>query len=792
MLKKRKIIACAGACMAVITGVCLTTKILSKANNIDSNSYVSDKMSANQIYAEISTDNDTEYDVAGVWEDYEGQRYMFLPSQTDTKNVVIWSTYSDELYIDNNQVNNGQGITLEEGQHSIKAGNDSYTLNVMKSENIPAVYISLNDGKNAEYLNETKDNKASGNIAFIDENGQVTEAGLSQIKGRGNSSWDAGYVFDKFPYNIKLEEKTDVFGMGAMKKWCLLANALDESLIRNKIVGDIAEEIGMEYNYTGKNIDLYINGEYLGNYFICEKVEVGKTSLINITDLEKATEKVNDNDLDSYEQIDPYGKSYTPGDDDGDGYPDEYIVPAGTYKYYDIPNDPEDITGGYLLEFDYAGRQAEEASGFVTDRYQPITIKSPEFATKNEVLYIKDYMQRVEDAVYSDTGYNDKGEYYADLIDVESFAKVYLINEFTKNLDSGESSYYVYKDVNGVLKAGPVWDYDWALGSFSVKEGVDTSDPDGWYTSEKKIKNAKNYGKDYYNLSARLSKHEDFMVKVKEIWRDSFKSAVSDTIKDNSESTVTCIDKYYEKLKASAKMNYTLHNSLEKEPIWGSADTGNTFSDNYDYLRNFISNRIAFMSELDNDIIIDSNMVYYDNKDTKWDEVYCYYWKDGESPVNWPGVKMTGLSSDIFAYELPEGYDMIIFSGNNMQTADLSVVRGKVFVPVNATDNYFSGLWENKGEETGLKVYFDNSLTSWDNIKCYWWKSNEEGPVMWPGISMNYESDKIYSYTIPEGYDCVIFNNANGIQTEDLMINADKIFVPSSTDNKINGEWIEK
>lgn len=134
------------------------------------------------------------------------------------------------------------------------------------------------------------------------------------------------------------------------KGWCLLANYADRSLLRNRIVYNLAEETGIPFTMDSRNIDLYINGDYMGSYLITEKIEIGKTR-VNITDLEDATSKANDNaDLETYEQK---------GTND---------YKAGTQKWVDIPNDPEDITGGYLLELELGERYKDETSGFVINR----------------------------------------------------------------------------------------------------------------------------------------------------------------------------------------------------------------------------------------------------------------------------------------------------------------------------------------------------------------------------------------------------------------------------------------
>lgn len=110
-------------------------------------------------------------------------------------------------------------------------------------------------------------------------------------------------------------------------------------------------------------------------------------------------------------------------------------------KGYEIPNNPDDITGGYLLEFDDY-RYYSEPSGFVTKRGQRVTIKSPENASREQVAYIKGFVEDMEEAIYSETGYNSKRKYYTDYIDAQAAAKFYLLQELAVNVDAGRNSCY--------------------------------------------------------------------------------------------------------------------------------------------------------------------------------------------------------------------------------------------------------------------------------------------------------------------------------------------------------------
>lgn len=115
-------------------------------------------------------------------------------------------------------------------------------------------------------------------------------------------------------------------------------------------------------------------------------------------------------------------------------------------------------------------------------------MKSPEYASEAQVKYISGYWQEMEDALYSETGYNDLDKHYTDYIDIVSWAKQYLIQEWTSNWDAGLTSNYFYKDVDGKLFAGPVWDFDSALGNYEGRDGTNLKDPTNLHAKSRNLR----------------------------------------------------------------------------------------------------------------------------------------------------------------------------------------------------------------------------------------------------------------------------------------------------------------
>lgn len=95
------------------------------------------------------------------------------------------------------------------------------------------------------------------------------------IRGRGNSSWNK----PKKPYAVKFNKKQSFLGMAKAKKWVLLANYLDRTLIRNAVAFEIAKKTNLEWTPSGKFAEVFLNGKFLGNYFVCEKIQTNENRL---------------------------------------------------------------------------------------------------------------------------------------------------------------------------------------------------------------------------------------------------------------------------------------------------------------------------------------------------------------------------------------------------------------------------------------------------------------------------------------------------------------------------------
>ena len=384
---------------------------------------------------------------------------LYLPASASVQALAGWVV-----------LDNGAHEPFVAADYTVTSGTTSgdYTLHfaregvgnvtVHESRTVPGMFIKTGSGLAA--IEANKDYRDTGaSMAMVDAQANaVYNSALAEMKGRGNSTW----TYPKKPYQIKLGSSTELVPTaGAAKTWILLANYLDASLVRNELAynleGDSFVRAGVpDYAIKGRMIDLFIDGGFRGSYYLTEKVQVGPTR-VAISDLEKANETANPSlSLSSVAPVKVSSLAGAPG-----------IREA---QYVPFPTTPADYTtSGYLFEMDFASGSRGERSYVITRHGTPFTVTSPENANLPEVSFAGNYLQKIEDAIYSSTGKNADGVSFSDLIDVDSWARYYVIQEMLGNDDGFKSSTYFYMDQGGKLKAGPLWDCDRSLGSLKAQ-----------------------------------------------------------------------------------------------------------------------------------------------------------------------------------------------------------------------------------------------------------------------------------------------------------------------------------
>ena len=338
---------------------------------------------------------------------------------------------------------------------------------------LPVIYIDTEDGYGitSKEVYKSATMRIQGNDNFNSTNSTLYDGGIS-IRGRGNSTWNMSY--SKLPYKIKLDTKTDLFGFGTSKHWALLANYMDESLLRNKTSYDLSGTMGMVY-LKSANVEVILNGVYAGNYQLVGNVRIDK-SRVNIhnwedtaSDVAKAIAKKENIKGDAKDALEDYLTEHLDWITSGSVTYSGQTYRIGDY-YTGLPKNTDgsvDVSGGFLFELD---AYYDEKSKFTTNAHQPIMFKNPEYAETNTTMFntAKEYIQAVEDSFNASdfyATYQGEKKHYTDLVDMDSLVRYLMLNEFYWNTETMKKSTYMYKDLGGKLFIGPVWDMDWTSNS---------------------------------------------------------------------------------------------------------------------------------------------------------------------------------------------------------------------------------------------------------------------------------------------------------------------------------------
>ena len=428
---------------------------------------------------------------------------------------------------------------------------------IVPQNGIPVVLVKVDESGNnpsIEDMNQGPDHntRCVGTVRIVTPEGYTSEYDgfapteeiqLEYIRGRGNTSWSAG----KKPYKLKfaksedgqtapLTGKQNLFGMGKSREWALMANAYDPTLMKNRITSWLGQEIGMPYTPQMVPVDLYMEGTntprtYLGSYNLSELVMI-EGSRVDIDEL----------DVDEAENV-------TGG----------YLIPVFTeFQNGDEPESTRIITNAgvelYNKEPSYDDTTGELTAG-----------------QKAQRKYITKYIQDLEDLIM--TPQEDFTEEIHDQIaakmDLESAADYWLIQEFSINRDAfGTSSTYLYKEKDGKLCWGPLWDNDYSWSNQSDDPDQSIDDVSGFsHTS-------------MIWIDELRQKDSAFAELIQRRWREKLSPAIE-------RLTGEKIDEYKNEVKTSQHTDYN---------VWGgNEESGVQTYENYDLvveaLKTFINAR---------------------------------------------------------------------------------------------------------------------------------------------------------------------------------------------------------
>ena len=245
------------------------------------------------------------------------------------------------------------------------------------------------------------------------------------IKGHGNSTW---IIFKEESFRIKLDTKQSLLGMNKNRHFCLLSHADDKyAKLKNTMGFELSRRIGLSYTPAQEPVEIVLNGQYIGLYFLTEKIRVGKNR-VNVE-----------------EQID--GET-----------------------------DPAKITGGWLLEIDnYSDSSAIRFKEKDTDDWKDwirFTPHYPENLSDQQRQYITEFLSQTNNAIYTADKSNTEWEKY---IDIDSLACFYIVDEIIDDIESFNGSCFMYKHKGDSTKLifGPVWDMGQSFERTNLTEAID-------------------------------------------------------------------------------------------------------------------------------------------------------------------------------------------------------------------------------------------------------------------------------------------------------------------------------
>ena len=391
--------------------------------------------------------------------------------------------------------------------------------------NLPTVVINT---KGAQEVT-SKEEELSSVVYIVSEEGKkLLATEKTGVRGRGNASWN----FPKKPYRLKFDEKQQLLDAPAKaKKWTLINNYGDKTLMRNILAFELSRRFGLAYTPYCHPVDVVLNGEYRGCYQLCDQIEVNKNR-VNITEME----------------------------------PEDVDLP--------------ELSGGYLIEVDaYA---STEASHFYSTLGTPVTIKSPddEDIVNAQTRYITDYFNRMENAVFA-SNFADPETGYRRYLDLDSFLKHFMVGEMSGNTDTYWSVYMTKDRESDKFFTGPVWDFDIAFDNDQRTYPIEAH-TDYIFASKGSVASEA-----MRQMVNRIVKEDEgARQRLLELW-----SEARNTKGIDETSLLEYVDKTVELLNESQKLNFLRWNILS-ERVHENPQASGSYEGEVAIVKNFIRKRL--------------------------------------------------------------------------------------------------------------------------------------------------------------------------------------------------------
>lgn len=343
--------------------------------------------------------------IVNGWQDEAGTTHVFLPSFADGRNTEAIPADGMEVSIGGIPLASGTDCAVfERGrEYDLACGQNAPRKIVFHSSaSAAALFVTTGAGEMLR-VNADKEYEAAAAVSLYGADGTLVYSQPSgcRIGGRGNSTW----LKNKKPYNLKLDQAEGLLGMGAAKKWALLANAFDETNLRNKLILDFAGEISPYRGFAPECafVELYLNGDYQGLYLMCQSVKDTASAFIDKSDEDR-----------------------------------------------------------YEIELTMPGKLDQGADAVPLNPAMSAEIKAPSGCTDEQKARVRDLAAAVSAWIGGD-GAGLPGI----RPDIESWARKMLIEIVFENYDSPNASQYFWGSLrDGTVFAGPCWDYDLSMGLY--------------------------------------------------------------------------------------------------------------------------------------------------------------------------------------------------------------------------------------------------------------------------------------------------------------------------------------
>jgi CotH kinase protein/Chitobiase/beta-hexosaminidase C-terminal domain len=305
----------------------------------------------------------------------------------------------------------------------------------------------------------------------------ATRAGY-HVRGQSSAS------FPQTPYKIEFWDNGNedanypLLGMPSDSDWALIPPYYDRTLIRNPFVYELGREMGLQaprwayaevyLNYDGGALT---QEHYQGIYWVSETIK-------------------NQKDRTNLQQLEP--EDTTEPDISG-GYIFKFDQLAAEEPILECTG-AEPIAGGFFGGGGggFGGGMMGGEEPVPEPEVPPATcwvdleVIDPEPLAAEQEAWLTSYLQQFHDSLHS-TPLGD----YAQFIELPTFIDYLIINELTMNVDSYVRSAYYHKDRDSKLRAGPLWDYNFALGGVGAQSPTpETEEETGFmYSGARNVNN---------------------------------------------------------------------------------------------------------------------------------------------------------------------------------------------------------------------------------------------------------------------------------------------------------------